>query len=53
MMMQTYMADQLFLEYAIEEDEFNRLIAEHDLFIDPENLDGGAGKVEGDGSFHG
>jgi hypothetical protein len=35
MMMQTYMADRLFLEFQVEEDEFNRLIAQHNLFMNP------------------
>ena len=53
-MMQTYMADQLFLEFGIEEDEFNRLISEHNLFINPAMQDllfGGAGNVEGNDNF--
>lgn len=49
MLMQTYMADKLFMEYNIEEDEFNRLIAEHNLFVSPAMQDllyGGAGNVK-------
>ena len=36
MMMQTYMADQLYLEFEIEEDEFNRLVAKYNLYNTPE-----------------
>lgn len=33
---QTMMADKLFLKFGIEDDEFNRSIAEHKLYQDVE-----------------
>jgi hypothetical protein len=33
--MQTYMADMLFIEFGVEEDEFNRLVADYNLFNTP------------------
>ena len=32
MLMQAYMADMLFLEFGVEEDEFNRLVAHYNLY---------------------
>jgi hypothetical protein len=32
MLMQSYMADMLFLEFGVEEDEFNHLVAHYNLY---------------------